>query len=376
MLYQNLFDLADYCLQIIIHEENLSHKKSFILILLKNKNEKEKNNMSNVSQIITDTILKKMEQAEKNGEVFRWVKPFAEGAPDRAYSYDTMIPYHGINRLLLDNNEFLTFNKMQEINQQKNSPEYQIRKGAKSNIVCYYNTTPVIDEETGEPKIDEFSGKELRKGFLKYYRVFSREDIVRKDNGENLPSKFDFKHYTHEETTEQMQQALDRFNRLFNHYCKKYGIEVEIIKDGTKAYFSHDMKIRIPDITNFNSLYNWVHTLAHEMAHSTGMFLDRFNDQELKDIEKMMQEYSKEELVAEICAEMLCSELHIPDDSETPDNAISYIHSWSSYLKDRPSEIISAAAKAESACDFIMECLREMELEEQHKKIESIEEER
>ena len=332
--------------------------------------------MSNtVAKIITDTILERMEKAEQNGEVFRWVKPWNSGL-DRAYSYDTQIPYRGVNRLLLDNNEYLTFNKMQEINKQKGTPDYQIRKGAKSNIVCYYNTTPVKDEETGEPMIDEKTGEELKRGFLKYYRVFSREDVIRKDNGENLPSKFQFEHFSHEDATEQMRQALDRFNRLFNYYCMKKGIEVQVIQDGTQAYFSHDMKIRVPDISNFNSVYNWVHTVAHEMAHSTGMFLGRFNDQEPQEIEESMKSYSREELCAEIAAEMLCAELHIVDDSETPDNVYAYINGWSSHLKDRPMEIVSAAAKAETACELIMECLREMELEEQKLPNEDFEEER
>jgi antirestriction protein ArdC len=224
--------------------------------------------------------------------------------------------------------------------------------------------------------IDEKTGKELKRGFLKYYRVFSREDVIRKDNGENLPSKFQFEHFSHEDATEQMRQALDRFNRLFNYYCMKNGIEVQVIQDGTQAYFSHDMKIRVPDISNFNSVYNWVHTVAHEMAHSTGMFLGRFNDQEPQEIEESMKSYSREELCSEIAAEMLCAELHIVDDSETPDNVYAYINGWSSHLKDRPMEIVSAAAKAETACELIMECLREMELEEQKLPNEDFEEER
>ena len=40
--------------------------------------------MSNtVAKIITDTILERMEKAEQNGEVFRWVKPWNSGL-DRA----------------------------------------------------------------------------------------------------------------------------------------------------------------------------------------------------------------------------------------------------------------------------------------------------
>ena len=73
---------------------------------------------------------------------------------------------------------------------------------------------------------------------------------------------------------------------------------------------------------------------------------------------------------------MICNYLQIEDDSETPDNAVAYIQSWSSYLKDRPQEILSAAAKAEIACDFLMEHLRELELEEQKDAQENTEEER
>ena len=48
--------------------------------------------MSNVAKIITDAILKKMEDAESLGTSFRWVKPWNSGL-DRAYSYDTQIHY-------------------------------------------------------------------------------------------------------------------------------------------------------------------------------------------------------------------------------------------------------------------------------------------
>ena len=99
-------------------------------------NYKEFMTMSKVSQIITETVLKRMEEAEKNGEVFYWVKPFSEGSPNKPYSYDTGIPYRGINRILLDNDEFLTFAKVQEMNKKKDAVQYHIRKGAKANIVC------------------------------------------------------------------------------------------------------------------------------------------------------------------------------------------------------------------------------------------------
>ena len=324
--------------------------------------------MSKVSQIITETVLKRMEEAEKNGEVFYWVKPFSEGSPNKPYSYDTGIPYRGINRILLDNDEFLTFAKVQEMNKKKDAVQYHIRKGAKANIVCYYNTIPVIDEETGVPQIDERTGEQITKGFWKYYRVFSRSDVVRADNGENLPSKFEFKHYSHEDATEQMTKALDRFNRLYEYFCEKYGITLQVIKDGTQAYFSpSDMVIKVPRAENFRSLSEYCKTYLHELSHATGAksILGRFKDMPDADAMIAMQSYSREELVAELSASMLAAELEIPDDSEHSDNSVAYIHSWASYLKDRPNEILAASAKAEASCQLIMDTLQEMEHEQE-----------
>ena len=45
--------------------------------------------MKKVAEIVTEKILTRMEQAKEKGEQFYWVKPFAEGAPTRAYSYET-----------------------------------------------------------------------------------------------------------------------------------------------------------------------------------------------------------------------------------------------------------------------------------------------
>lgn len=316
-----------------------------------------------VAQIVTDRILSRMHEAEKNNQVFRWVKPFSIGSPDRAYSYETMNPYTGINRLILDNTSYLSVRMLNDLNKRQNAPHYQIRKGAKSSIVCFYTVKPVIDKKTGEPMIDEKTGEELQRKVIRYTPVFSREDIIRSDNGEVLPSKFDIKHFNHDEINEKMRQTLDRFNRLFEYYCKKYNIEIQIVKDSSRAYFSHDMKIRIPDMSNFKSVYDWITVLSHELSHSTGVMLGRFDETD-HTIDAQI-DYAREELVAEISSQIIASELQVIDDSDTPDNAVSYIHSWASILEDRPSEILRASAKAEQSAQFILDCLKELELTEQ-----------
>ena len=327
-----------------------------------------------VAEEVAERILNRMKEVEEaiqNGEkkAFRWVKPFAIGAPNLPYSYETMKSHSGVNRLILEPNEYLTWRMMQDVNKRADSPEYQIRKGAKGSPLFFFKVETVIDKETGEPGIDEETGKEKTRGIWKRYTVFSREDIVRRDNGEALPSKFQFEHFTHEDTTERMREGLDRFNRLFNYYCQKHGITVEIVKDGTQAYFSHDMRIRVPEMSNFRSVYDWITTLAHEMAHSTGMFLGRFDDNVIKTPEQAKLDYVREELCAEISAQSIANLLMIQDDEEqTSDNAVAYIHSWSSFLKDRPNEILAAARKSDKAVNMIMEDLREMELAEEQTK--------
>lgn len=337
-----------------------------------------------VAEEVAERILNRMKEVEEaiqNGEnkAFRWVKPFAIGAPNLPYSYETMKSHSGVNRLILEPNEYLTWRMMQDVNKRADSPEYQIRKGAKGSPLFFFKVETVIDKETGEPVIDEDTGKEKTRGIWKRYTVFSREDIVRRDNGEALPSKFQFEHFTHEDTTERMREGLDRFNRLFNYYCQKHGITVEIVKDGTQAYFSHDMRIRVPEMSNFRSVYDWITTLAHEMAHSTGMFLGRFDDNAIKTPEQAKLDYAREELCATISAESVANLLMIQDDADvTSDNAVAYIHSWSSFLKDRPNEVLAAARKSDKAVNMIMEDLREMELAEEQNKnnIEREEEER
>lgn len=332
--------------------------------------------MGNVAQIVTERILKRMEEMEekiKNGEEtsFRWVKPFAIGAPDRPYSYETMAAYKGINKLTLySNGEYLTKRCIDRLGEKKDSPRYQIRKGAKSEIVCYYELKPVIDKETGEPAIDEKTGKEIKKTILRFYPVFSREDVVRCDNGETLPSKFEFEHFSHDDITEQTRIALDRFNRLFNFFCKKYGIIAEEITDGTQCYYSpNDNRLRYCRMDGFSSVFEYISTVAHEMIHASGKPLGRFDDTKIKSPEKAVEEYSREELIAEIGSQFVANMVQCPDDTDTNENSIAYIRSWSSYLKDSPkTEILSASAKAEQSSELIYDCLLEMERQEQLQK--------
>lgn len=316
-----------------------------------------------VAEIVTNQILTRMKEAEEQGKTFYWVKPFAKGQPRGAFSYDTRIPYHGINRLLLDNDEYLTFNKIQELSAREHT-ELKVRKGAKASIVVYYCESIVKDPATGEPVINEETGEpEVKKG-LRFYRVFSRQD-VENPQGECLPSRFDFQRSDHQDMNEDMKDALNRFHSLVRRFCEKYGIQLAINRDGTRAFFSpSENRIAVPDISGYQSVYEYCSTILHECCHATMIPLNRQTGKDDTTIQKMLESYSREELVAEIGSMIALNSLSIPDDRDYVDNDIAYLQGWSRYLKNNnSSEILAAAAQAEKASDLILDILREINRE-------------
>ena len=303
--------------------------------------------------MVTDRIIAKLEKAEESGEKnFRWVKPFdITNGVRYACNYETQIPYTGINRLLADRDEFLTFNQIKKMNEKNKDDFFHVRKGAKGIPIIYVNWKEVLDKE-GNIKTDK-DGNPIKKPFFKYYTVFSRQDVLNKEN-ENLPSKFPTKHFTYDEIETITKSELLRFTSMINYFCNQYGIELQFINDGTEAYFSPSGKvIRLPNLSNFSSVYEYASTVAHEAIHSTMVINNRVTDNEYNYKEK----YSREELVAEIGAAMLVSQFRISDDSQNKDNDIAYISGWRNFIKNSDTKgiIIGAAQHAQKACDLILD---------------------
>ena len=306
----------------------------------------------NIYDMVTDRIINKLEEAEKSGEKFRWIKPFdITNGVRYACNYETQIPYTGINKLLADPDEYLTFNQLKKMNDKNKDDFLKIRKNSKGVPILYVNWKEVLDSD-GNVKMDK-DGNPIKKPFFKYYTVFSRQDIINND-GENLPSKFKTKHYNYEEIKALTKRELLRFTSMVNHYCANNGIELQFVNDGTRAYFSPtDKVIRVPNLSNFNSVFEFVSTLAHECIHSTMILTNRVPINEFQNREN----YSREELVAEIGSAMLIAQFQIPDDSPNKDNDISYISGWRKFIKDSNTKgvIIGAAQHGQKACDLILD---------------------
>jgi antirestriction protein ArdC len=103
----------------------------------------------------------------------------------------------------------------------------------------------------------------------------------------------------------------------------------------------------------FSEAEGFYETMFHEMGHSTG-HASRLNRKEITGgIYFGSQDYSLEELVAELTAAFLCAEAGI--DQPVLNNTVAYLRSWLEKLQKEPQAFITAAARAQKAADYILD---------------------
>jgi antirestriction protein ArdC len=109
--------------------------------------------------------------------------------------------------------------------------------------------------------------------------------------------------------------------------------------------------VGIPPRTTFSNSEYYYSTLFHELTHSTG-HSSRIGREGIETLNKFGSElYSREELIAELGAAMLCGVTGI--DKATIDNSAAYLQSWINVLKGDSRMIVQAASAAQKAADYI-----------------------
>ena len=276
--------------------------------------------MNKVYEIITQKII---EQLEKG--VVPWRKPWMGSK----INYVSRRSYRGINLFLLDKKgEYLTWNQINKLGG-------MVKKGSSSEIVVFYKTLEKVEEEEN-PDTGEIEEVTRVIPLLRYYRVFHIDDV------KGIESKLD---NIDVDPLEEGEKIIDGYRGEVNN------IE---IKPSDRAYYSPlEDKVVIPELKQFNDPAEFYSTAFHEIAHSTGHWtrLKRFTPDNLNIFGS--DSYSKEELIAELAACMLCSAAGI-DTSDTFNNSASYISSWLSKLQNDKKLIVQASNEAQKACDFIL----------------------
>jgi antirestriction protein ArdC len=250
-----------------------------------------------------------------------WKKPWKARLPRNLI---TNKPYQGMNLLLLGDQDYsspywLTFKQARE-------KGGHVKKGEKGSLVTFWKVT--------EKELEEKEGKELR-FLLRHYTVFNLEQC----QGIESPPL--------DEPVNPIQKCED----IVAGYRTKP--EIRFNNRDKSFYLPSKDYISIPPRQSFNSSESYYSSLFHEMTHSTGheKRLGRFNS---KDYNQPFasEDYSKEELIAELGNAFLCAEAGI-DNSEL-ENSAAYIQSWLKALRNDKRLLISASSQATKATRYIL----------------------
>jgi len=278
-----------------------------------------------VYEIITEKIIERLEKG-----VVPWRQPWTNS---NAVNWKTQKPYRGINIFLVEPGEYASKKQILEAGGQIKKEEL-----INSHIIVYWLWKEKEDEETGEKKT-------FAKPF--YYRVW---EINKQCEG--LESKRSNETFEHD--------FIEKAEEIFKGYINAPDYTFH---SGKAVYYPTWDRINCPPIKDFKVPEEYYCTLFHEMTHSTGHKSRLARPGIMTEGGAFGDEiYSKEELVAEMGAAMLCGVAGI--DNSTLENSASYIDSWLRALKKENRLVLQAAAQAQKAADYILEETKDHAIDE------------
>lgn len=254
-----------------------------------------------------------------------WHKPWT-GTIDGAYNRVSKRPYSVLNQMLLRNaGEYATFKQWTEAGG-------KVRKGAKSEIVVFWKMHKVEEVKDGEKVAKTIP-------LLRYYNVFHISQV---EGVEPLAKDELIIH-----------DPIEEAEAVKDDYLERSGVTYIESVSNRACYSPLFDRVQMPERGQFTDISEYYSTLFHELTHSTGhkTRLDRFSQS--KAVAFGDEDYSKEELVAEIGSASILNILGI----ETPKsfkNSTAYIQSWIKALKNDTRMIVSAGSKAEKAANLIL----------------------
>lgn len=203
----------------------------------------------------------------------------------------------------------------------------QVRKGEKATFVILWKTSTATELQADND--DAETGTAPGRFISRAFHVFNEDQV---DGAPSRPAQV--------QSDDQAQAAAAQF------ICNT---GVQIRHGGDQAcYVPNIDQVWLPQPTQFRDSESYYAVLAHECIHWTGAkhrldrgFSERFGD----------EAYAAEELVAELGAAFLAADLHLRPEPRS-DHA-RYIASWLKVLKNDPRAILTAAAKAQQAVDYL-----------------------
>jgi antirestriction protein ArdC len=277
--------------------------------------------MRNLHQETTDRIVARLRDG-----VCPWRQPWSgKGYGVMPRNAVTSRAYSGVNVLLLWSRaqesgfadpRWLRFNQAREAGG-------NVRKGEKGETVIYVSKVIKEDKDGARRTIP----------FLKAFTVFNVAQV------ENLPTKIaDLDAAVHVVNPNTRDEIADAF-------IASTGADLR--HSEARAYYRpFGDFINLPPFETFEGASSYYGVAFHELGHWTGAekrlnrtFGKRFGD----------QAYSAEELVAELTSAFLCGEFGFDNNGVDAD----YIATWIQFLTDHSGAIVTAAAAASRAVEFM-----------------------
>ena len=281
--------------------------------------------------LVRDRIEQKLrDYAEGKTKLLPWQKPWIGLGNDQvALRGSTGKPYGFVNQMLLDKpGEWYTLKYI-------NDHGARLKKDSKAGYIVEQWWK---EDEKKDP--DPETGKRPLYPVTRYFKVFHVDDIdgiEPRKKKENPEPKSDLKP---DEMAEEIKDG----------YIERSGVKLNI-RNSSSAYYSPSKdEIVVPGIDQFKSISEYYSTMFHEMGHSTG------HESRLKRIKSVKfgsHEYSKEELVAEICAAALVNHCGL-ETTNSFDNSIAYVENWINALNKDVKMAFDASRAAEKAFRMIV----------------------
>ena len=276
--------------------------------------------------VVTDKIIEALE----SGHV-PWHKPWRSVRGEMPTSLQTGREYRGINVWILSveaqlrgysSPYWVTFKQAKERGG-------SVRKGEKGTQVVLWK--PI--RKSGENEAGETEDRSFL--MLRHFTVFNIEQcdgIEIAADTEPLPER----------------DPIGACEAIVTGYVPGPTIQ----HGGNSAHYSPALDyVQMPQIGQFDTAEHYYGTLFHELAHSTGHESRLNRDTLSKPNVFGSEDYSKEELVAEMAAAFLCGEAGIDVNVQ---HRAGYIQNWLRALKDDRKLLVSAAAKAQKASDLVL----------------------
>lgn len=253
-----------------------------------------------------------------------WSKPWFSSKLSRQCNGESKRAYTGFNAIVLamqpyGNPHWLTFNQIKSL-------DLRLKRGSKSvKVFGWFKPKREVDGEIEESNYL----------IARYYNVFNVEQL------EVIPSRFE------------VESDIVFDNPRYSDADRLFQESGALLGEADSAYYvpMRD-KIFMPRLETFKGSGEYYSTLFHELVHWTGheTRLKRFKKTDVRAFRS--EEYSAEELCAEMGAVFICSSLGISSDT-TLRNSAAYIKGWLSFIKSDPKAFVTSSQRAQKAADYI-----------------------